>query len=93
MCEIEHYTWLIPRPADYQMGGGATGSSSFRAVRRSPVNGTQISAARRANRRSITAQTQSAGSITCDSELSGVTCTDASTGHFFRVSRDSYQVG
>lgn len=38
-------------------------------------------------------QTHSIGSITCDSEPSGVTCTDASTGHFFRVSRDSYQVG
>ena len=38
-------------------------------------------------------QTHSAGAITCDSEPSGVTCTDAGTGHFFRVSRDSYQVG
>ena len=38
-------------------------------------------------------QTQSAGSITCDSEPSGATCTDASTGHFFWVSHDSYQVG
>jgi uncharacterized repeat protein (TIGR04076 family) len=37
--------------------------------------------------------TKSAGSITCDSEPSGVTCTDSSTGHFFRVSRDSYQLG
>ena len=26
-------------------------------------------------------------------EQSGMTCTDASTGHFFRVSRDSYQLG
>jgi hypothetical protein len=33
------------------------------------------------------------GAITCDSEPSGMTCTNASTGHFFRVSRDSYQVG
>ena len=38
-------------------------------------------------------QTQSAGSITCDSEPSGIKCTDSSTGHFFQVSRDSYQVG
>ena len=35
----------------------------------------------------------SAGAITCDSEISGMTCTDSSTGHFFRVSRDSYQLG
>ncbi len=32
-------------------------------------------------------------SITCDSEPSGMTCTDSGTGHFFRVSRDSYQLG
>jgi hypothetical protein len=38
-------------------------------------------------------QTQSMGPFTCDSEQSGVTCTDSSTGHFFRVSSDSYQLG
>jgi hypothetical protein len=38
-------------------------------------------------------QTHSMGSITCDSEPSGVTCTDTSTGHFFRVSSDTYQLG
>ena len=37
--------------------------------------------------------TQSAGSFTCDSEPSGVTCTDNTTGHFFHVSRESYQLG
>jgi hypothetical protein len=38
-------------------------------------------------------QTRSLGAITCDSEPSGMTCTDAGSGHFFRLSRDSYQVG
>jgi hypothetical protein len=38
-------------------------------------------------------QTRSLGAITCHSEPAGVTCTDTSTGHFFRVSRDSYQLG
>jgi hypothetical protein len=38
-------------------------------------------------------QTHRVGSITCASEPSGVTCTDTSTGHFFRVSRESYQLG
>jgi hypothetical protein len=38
-------------------------------------------------------QTLSVGTITCDSETSGVTCTDSSTGHFFRVSRESYDLG
>jgi hypothetical protein len=35
-------------------------------------------------------QTRSLGALTCDSEPSGMTCTDGSTGHFFRISRDSY---
>jgi len=38
-------------------------------------------------------QTRSAGPITCDSEPTGMTCTDSSTGHFFRVARESYQLG
>jgi hypothetical protein len=38
-------------------------------------------------------QTRSLGTITCGSEPGGMTCTDASTGHFFRVSRESYRLG
>jgi hypothetical protein len=38
-------------------------------------------------------QSHTMGEITCASEPSDVTCTDASTGHFFRVSRESYQLG
>ncbi len=38
-------------------------------------------------------QTRSAGVITCDSEPSGMTCTNTTTGHFFTVSRESYQLG
>lgn len=38
-------------------------------------------------------QTRTAGSITCDSESAGMTCTDSSTGHYFRVSSGSYQMG
>jgi hypothetical protein len=38
-------------------------------------------------------QTKSVGVMTCASEPSGVTCIDTSTGHFVRVSRDSYELG
>ena len=38
-------------------------------------------------------QSRSLGAITCESQPSGVTCTDTSSGHFFRVSRESYEVG
>ncbi|OBA78335.1 hypothetical protein A9W99_24790 [Mycobacterium sp. 1164966.3] len=33
------------------------------------------------------------GTITCEIAPPGVTCTDSSTGHFLRLSRDSYQLG
>jgi hypothetical protein len=38
-------------------------------------------------------QTRSLGTITCDSQPAGMTCTDSGTGHFFRVSPESYQLG
>jgi hypothetical protein len=38
-------------------------------------------------------QSWSVGTITCDIAPPGVTCTDSSTGHFLRLSRDSYQLG
>ena len=38
-------------------------------------------------------QPVSAGAITCDADQSAVKCTDISTGHFFRVSHDSYELG
>jgi len=38
-------------------------------------------------------QTISAGPITCESQPSGMKCTDSSTGHYFQVSRDSYNLG
>jgi hypothetical protein len=38
-------------------------------------------------------QTISAGSLSCASDPAGVKCTDSRTGHYFRVSRDSYSLG
>jgi hypothetical protein len=38
-------------------------------------------------------QTVFAGTITCDSEPTGVKCTDTSTGHYFRLARESYELG
>ena len=38
-------------------------------------------------------QSESRGVMTCASEQSGVTCTDISSGHFFRISKDSYELG
>jgi hypothetical protein len=38
-------------------------------------------------------QTRTLGVITCDSEPSGITCTNSSNRHFFRLSHESYDVG
>jgi hypothetical protein len=38
-------------------------------------------------------QTRSVGTITCDSEEAGVTCTDTATNHFFRILPESYDLG
>jgi hypothetical protein len=38
-------------------------------------------------------QTKSNGTITCDSETTGLTCTDASTGDFFTMSREANTLG
>ena len=38
-------------------------------------------------------QTQTVGAITCASEPSAMTCADGSTGHYFRISREAYEVG
>ncbi|BDB41927.1 MULTISPECIES: DUF6636 domain-containing protein [Mycobacterium] len=39
-------------------------------------------------------QTISAGTITCaSSEQAGIKCTESGGGHFFQVSRDSFQLG
>jgi hypothetical protein len=39
------------------------------------------------------AQAPYAGAIGCRSEQSATKCIDASTEHFFRVSRESYELG
>ncbi len=38
-------------------------------------------------------QTHTVGTITCDSQDFGVTCTDAGTGHYIRASTGSYDLG
>lgn len=38
-------------------------------------------------------QTKTVGTITCDSETSGLTCTDSSTGHYFSMSMEANTLG
>jgi hypothetical protein len=97
-CEIRDHTWVTPvssitgKPCDSDFGGldfvvqpgkaayvtCYTGAGSFEEPD-VPTLGY--------------GQTRSVDTIACDSEPTGMTCTDSSTGHFFRVSREFYQLG
>jgi hypothetical protein len=90
-CEIRNHTWAIPSPPGWYLGGGCDrfvldqGSAPVTHCHTdtSFVPGPPVL---------DYGQTDSIGAITCNSEPTGITCTDTSTGHFFRVSRESYQL-
>ncbi|MDT5016309.1 MAG: hypothetical protein QOD39_2469, partial [Mycobacterium sp.] len=90
-CEVVDHTWAAPPPPDChlnygdrfyltQAGGAVVGcyGQEF-GPGPFPKHGY--------------GQSRTFGTITCASEYTGMTCTDGSTGHYFRVSRDSYELG
>jgi hypothetical protein len=99
-CEIRDHTWVAPatttgpfgRPCDFNFGGLQLWVDTGKPSGLGCYEG--VSDFERHDLPTLDyGQTHSVGAITCDSEPSGVTCTDSSTGHFFRVSRESYQLG
>jgi hypothetical protein len=92
-CEVVNYTWFIPRPPDYQMGG--RGNIFVLGRGSAPVAGVWHSDHQFPDGAPTLnyGESRTAGTITCDSQSAGMRCTDSSTGHFFVVSRESYQVG
>jgi hypothetical protein len=104
VCKTQDRTWAAP-PSQYCQQGevpgatGGPGSDLQLSQGKPPCVGfsmTQFfwSPDPLANHPTLDyGQSRSLGSITCNSETSGMTCTDSSTGHFFRVSSDSFQIG
>ena len=90
-CEITDHSWVAPpRAPDCALNWG----NRFRLEQGSAaVFACQHQAMPAPQQTLDYGQTRSVGAITCDSEPAAMTCTDSSTGHFFRVSRDSYQLG
>jgi hypothetical protein len=90
-CEIADHSWIAPpRAPDCALNWG----NRFRLEQGSAgVFACQHQAMPAPQQTLDYGQTRAVGAITCDSEPTGMTCTDSSTGHFFRVSRDSYQLG
>ena len=89
-CDIANHSWVPPRPPPQ---GRDNATSTFVLMRgQLPIVGYgpgTLAASDPVNYD----QPLSAGVIACSSEQSAVKCTDTSTGHFFRVSRESYELG
>lgn len=101
-CEIQEHTWVMPastvgpydRPCDFSFGG----LQFYISEDKGGVLGCFEGASRFTypSKDATTldyGQTVSLGKMTCSSEVSGVTCTDTATGHFFRVSKETYALG
>ncbi len=90
-CDIGDHTYTPPpKPADCQLGWGDRFSLLQGNAAMMDCHGDTLRVPGLSTLND--GQTLSSGPITCDSESAGMTCTDNSTGHFFRVSSDSYQL-
>ena len=93
-CITTDHSWVSPQRsancADDELWGDALslyeGASGFQCYHRLPDDPT-------AGQKLNYGETLANGSITCKSEPDGMNCTDDSTGHFFRIARESYQLG
>ena len=100
-CQVQDPTYAVP-PRQYVAGDGQLGfcylagwGSQFSVLQGSPphldcVGGVLVWPPLPTLEYG---QAISFGAITCASEPSAMTCTDTSSGRFFHVSRDSYQLG
>lgn len=89
-CDIVNQSWTPPQPPPQ---GRADATSTLILVRgQFPIVGYSPGALAAADPVNYD-QPLTAGAITCSSEQSTMKCIDASTGHFFKVSRESYELG
>ena len=89
-CDIANHSWVPPRPPPQ---GRADATSTFLLIRgQAPIVGYSPGTFAAPDPMDY-GQALSAGTITCSSEQSAMKCTDVSTGHFFRVSPESYELG
>ena len=94
-CEVVDHTWQPPQPCPAGGAVDVVGVGMRADATAPPVVGCE----KYPNQLPLPwptlnyGQTRSLGVISCDSEASGIMCTNANNGHFFRVSRESYDVG
>ena len=90
-CDIANHSWVPPQPPPQDQ---ADATSTFLLIRgQVPIVGYSPGTVGDGSPTLDSAQAPYAGAITCSSEQSAVRCTDVSTGHFFRVSPESYELG
>ncbi|HME14994.1 MAG TPA: hypothetical protein VKG83_06040 [Mycobacterium sp.] len=89
-CDIVNHSWAPPQPPP---AGRAGATSTFLLMRgQAPIVAYSPGTFAAPDPMDY-GQARSAGTITCSSEQSAMKCTDVSTGHFFRVSQESYELG
>jgi hypothetical protein len=90
-CEVVDHTWTAPPPSDCHLNSG---DRFYLTQAGGAVVGCYGQEFGPAPQETLEyGQTRSFGTLTCNSEYTGMTCTDSSTGHYFRVSRDTYELG
>jgi hypothetical protein len=90
-CEIADYSWVAPPPSpDCHLNWGSRFKLEQSGAAVFDCSGAELPAPEQTL---AYGETRSLGAITCESEPVGMTCTDSSTGHYFRVSRETYELG
>jgi hypothetical protein len=100
-CEVLDHTWIAPestmgpfgRACDFTFGGLEVYVSQAKEAKVGCYEGVSKFIEPGYSTKLDYGQSIQRGKMTCSSEASGVTCTDTATGHFFRVSRENYQLG
>ncbi|MGB6205885.1 hypothetical protein [Mycobacterium sp.] len=89
-CDVANHSWVHPQPPPH---GRTDATTTFLLMRgQAPIVGYSPGTLAAPDATDYS-QAWSGGSITCSTEQSAVKCTDVSTGHFFRVSLESYELG
>lgn len=89
-CAVTEHDWTVTEPANCQLNWGDRIDLAQGSAARIGCYGQEMPAPQETVGYG---QGRVLGTLVCVSESTGMTCTDASTGHYFRVSRETYQLG
>ena len=90
-CDIAHHSWVPPQPPPPDRPDATSTVLLVRGQMR--ILGYSPGTVGDGSPMLDSNQQPHAGPIACHTEQSAIHCADASTGHFFRVSPESYELG